>query len=55
MVSVERLELWWFESRMGLGILFQVVFVWWVVLLFLSPVDCLRPLRERTRSWGDEV
>ncbi|KAJ1376999.1 E3 ubiquitin-protein ligase, partial [Sesbania bispinosa] len=54
MVSTERLELWLFKRRRGLGILFQIAFGWWVVLLLLSPVAGLRPLRERTRSWGDE-
>ncbi|XP_057455521.1 transmembrane E3 ubiquitin-protein ligase FLY1-like isoform X2 [Lotus japonicus] len=40
MVASERLEL--------------IAFRWWVVLLLLSPVAGLRPLRERNRSWGDE-
>ncbi|XP_061352154.1 transmembrane E3 ubiquitin-protein ligase FLY2-like [Gastrolobium bilobum] len=54
MVSTERLELWLFKRRKVLGILFQIVFGWWVVLLFLRPVVGLRPLRDRTRSSGDE-
>lgn len=55
MVATERLVLWLFERRRGLGILFRVAYGWWVVLLLLSPVAGLRPLRERTRSWDDEV
>ena len=55
MVASERLELWLFERTKGIGILLQIAFGWWVVLLFLQPVAGLRPLRERTRSWGDEV
>ncbi|XP_072080818.1 transmembrane E3 ubiquitin-protein ligase FLY2 isoform X2 [Arachis hypogaea] len=54
MVAIERLELWLFKRRKGLGILLQIAFGWWIFLLFLHPVAALRPLRERTRSWGDE-
>ena len=55
MVPSERLELWLFKRRRGLEILFRIAFGWWVVLLFFPSVAGLRPLRERTRSWGDEV
>ncbi|KAL2331683.1 hypothetical protein Fmac_019264 [Flemingia macrophylla] len=54
MVATERLELCLCERRRGLGILCQIVFGCWVVLLLVSPVEGLRPLRERTRSWDDE-
>nr|KYP53370.1 Transmembrane E3 ubiquitin-protein ligase 1 [Cajanus cajan] len=54
MVATERLELCLCERRRGLGILCQIAFGWWVVLLFVNPVEGLRPLRERTRSWDDE-
>ncbi|XP_057729296.1 transmembrane E3 ubiquitin-protein ligase FLY2-like [Arachis stenosperma] len=53
-VAIERLELWLFKRRKGLGISLQIAFGWWIFLLFLHPVAALRPLRERTRSWGDE-
>ncbi|XLR41384.1 hypothetical protein HN51_019574 [Arachis hypogaea] len=43
MVPSERFKLW---LRIALG--------WWIFLLFLPSVTGLRPLRERTRSWGDE-
>ena len=43
------------KRRKGLGILLQVAFWWWVVLLLVNPVAGLRPLRERTRPWDDEV
>ncbi|XLR34249.1 hypothetical protein S83_062149 [Arachis hypogaea] len=32
----------------------RIAFGWWIFLLFLPSVTGLRPLRERTRSWGDE-
>lgn len=54
MVASEGLG-FWLRKRRGLGFLLQIVFGWWAVLLFLHPVAGLRPLRERTRSWGDEV
>ncbi|TKY48880.1 Transmembrane E3 ubiquitin-protein ligase 1 [Spatholobus suberectus] len=54
MVAAERLELCLCKRRRGLGILFRIAFGWWVVLLLVSPVAGLRPLRERTRSWDDE-
>ncbi|KAI4322694.1 hypothetical protein L6164_022364 [Bauhinia variegata] len=51
MVDSENFEIF---KRRGVGFLFQIVFGCWVVVVFLSPVAGLRPLRERTRSWGDE-
>lgn len=55
MVATKGLEFWLCKRR-GLGFLLQqIVFGWWVFLVFLRPVAGLRPLRERTRSWGDEV
>lgn len=54
MVGAEKLDYWLFKRR-GLGFVFQIVYGWWIVLLFLRPVAALRPLRERTRSWSDEV
>ena len=50
----ERFYFWVFRRR-DLGFLFKILFGWWIVLVFLRPVASLRPLRERTRSWGDEV
>ncbi|RDX75866.1 Tul1, partial [Mucuna pruriens] len=54
MVTTQRLELCLCHRR-GLGILFWIAFGWWVVLLLVNPVAGLRPLRERTRSWDDEL
>jgi hypothetical protein len=45
---------WWFERR-GLGFVFRFVFGLWVGFVLSRPVAGLRPLRERARSWGDEV
>lgn len=45
---------WWFERR-GLGFVFRIVFGLWVGFVLSRPVAGLRPLRERARSWGDEV
>ncbi|KAJ7948332.1 transmembrane E3 ubiquitin-protein ligase 1-like [Quillaja saponaria] len=53
MASREKLDFWWFKRR-GLGFLFHCVFGLWFVLVPLRPVAGLRPLRERSRSWGDE-
>ncbi|XP_028775258.1 transmembrane E3 ubiquitin-protein ligase FLY2 [Neltuma alba] len=53
MVYPEKLNFSLFK-RKELGFLFQIVYVWWVVLLLLRPAAGLRPLRERTRSWSDE-
>lgn len=38
-----------------LGVLVRVCCSLWVFLAITSPVAALRPLRERARSWGDEV
>lgn len=38
-----------------LGFLLRIVFGLWFCLAILRPVTALRPLRERARSWGDEV
>ena len=53
--KAEKLELFLCERRRGLGILFKIAFWWWVVLLLGNPVKGLRPLRERTGAWDDEV
>lgn len=53
-VDAQRLELW-FVKRKGDGVLLRIVFGWLVFMLFLSPVVGLRPLRDKTGSWGDEV
>ena len=45
---------WRFERR-GLGFVFRIVFGLWLCLVLSQPVAGLRPLRERARSWGDEV
>ena len=55
MVAAERLKLFCVRGRGGLRILLWVAFWWWVILLLVNPVAGLRPLRERTRSWDDEV
>ncbi|XP_061355581.1 transmembrane E3 ubiquitin-protein ligase FLY2-like [Gastrolobium bilobum] len=52
-VGTERLELW-LVIRSRMGILLRIAFGWCVFLLFLNPVASLRPLRDRTSSWGDE-
>jgi hypothetical protein len=45
-----------FSWRRGLGFVVWIVFwLWFVFLGLLQPVVGLRPLRERARSWGDEV
>ncbi|XP_057441629.1 transmembrane E3 ubiquitin-protein ligase FLY1-like isoform X1 [Lotus japonicus] len=49
-VEAQRLELS-LVKRWELRILLKW---WWVFLLFVSPVVGLRPLRDRTNSWGDE-
>ncbi|KAL9276796.1 hypothetical protein ACSQ67_025655 [Phaseolus vulgaris] len=49
-VDFQRLEL----ERREVGILLRISCGWLVFLLFLSPVAGLRPLRDRTNSWGDE-
>ncbi|KAK7290885.1 hypothetical protein RIF29_05647 [Crotalaria pallida] len=55
LVATERLQLWLLRKKNVLGFLLQAAFVVWIVLLcLLPPVVGLRPLRDRTRSWGDE-
>lgn len=54
MVAGENLGSSWF-CRRSLGFLHRVVLGLWVGFLLWSPVVGLRPLRERARSWGDEV
>nr|KYP58814.1 Transmembrane E3 ubiquitin-protein ligase 1 [Cajanus cajan] len=49
-VDPERLKL----ERREVGILVRIACGWVVFLLFQSPVAGLRPLRDRTNSWGDE-
>ncbi|XP_014493040.1 transmembrane E3 ubiquitin-protein ligase 1 [Vigna radiata var. radiata] len=49
-VDFQRLEL----ERREVSILLRISCGWLVFLLFLSPVAGLRPLRDRTNSWGDE-
>ncbi|RZB68514.1 hypothetical protein D0Y65_038336 [Glycine soja] len=55
MVAAERLKLFCVRGRGGLRILLWVAFWWCVILLLVNPVAGLRPLRERTGSWNDEV
>ena len=38
-----------------LGFAVKVFLCLLVAFMFLSPVASLRPLKERARSWGDEV
>ncbi|KAL5147865.1 Transmembrane E3 ubiquitin-protein ligase FLY2 [Glycine soja] len=49
-VDSQRLKL----ERRGVGILLRISCGWLVFMLFFSPVAGLRPLRDRTNSWGDE-
>lgn len=53
-VEAQRLEISSFKKR-EFGVLLRIVFGWLVFLLFVGPVEGLRPLRDRTNSWGDEV
>lgn len=48
-------SLWISRRSRRLGFVFRVVFGLWFGLVLLKPVAGLRPIRERTRSWGDEV
>ncbi|XP_019248941.1 PREDICTED: uncharacterized protein LOC109228237 isoform X2 [Nicotiana attenuata] len=41
--------------RKNNGVLLRVLFSLWFIFGGFCPVLCLRPLRERYRSWGDEV
>ncbi|GAB4859574.1 Transmembrane E3 ubiquitin-protein ligase fly2 [Ancistrocladus abbreviatus] len=41
-------------ERKRLGFVFRVFLGLWVGFGFFRPVASLRPLRDRTRSWGDE-
>ncbi|KEH30698.1 putative transcription factor C2H2 family [Medicago truncatula] len=52
-VEAQRLELC-LVKRKEVGLLLRTVFGLLVFLLFLSPVTGLRPLRDKTGSWGDE-
>ena len=54
MVALGNLGFLCFRRR-RLGLFKWVVFGLWFGLLLLQPVVSLRPLRERARSWGDEV
>jgi hypothetical protein len=49
-VEAQRLELCFVKRKE----MTRIVFGWLVFLLFLSPVIGLRPLRDKTGSWGDE-
>lgn len=51
----ESLGFYQLEKKGLLGFVFRAVFGFWVGLALLQPVAALRPLRERARSWGDEV
>ena len=43
-------------QRSGFGCFSRTILALWAVhILVFQPVDGLRPLRERARSWGDEV
>lgn len=52
-VDAQRLQLWSFKKRELRGLL-RIVFGLWMFLLFVGPVEGLRPLRDRTSSWSDE-
>ncbi|KAL3647101.1 hypothetical protein CASFOL_008069 [Castilleja foliolosa] len=43
------------KSLNFLSILFRIPFGLWFVFVVIWPADGLRPLRERARSWGEEV
>lgn len=56
MVTWRNLSFLWLQrGKRELGFLVRAVFGLWLVFAVLRPVDGLRPLRERARSWGDEV
>lgn len=56
MVTWENLGFFWLLLRgRKLGLLVHFFFGLWFCLAVLKPVAALRPLRERARSWGDEV
>lgn len=42
-------------KRKKYGVLLRVLFSLWFILEGICPVMGVRPLRERYRSWGDEV
>lgn len=51
---IKRLNLMQFKLK-NLGVLVRVFSSLWIILAIIRPVAGLRPLRERGRSWGDEV
>lgn len=54
MITRQNLGFLCFE-RWRLGFVFRVVFGLWVWFVLSWPVTGVRPIRERARSWGDEV
>ncbi|KAK2651154.1 hypothetical protein Ddye_018643 [Dipteronia dyeriana] len=56
MVTWESLGPLWFlrSRRRKLGFLVRFVFGLWFAFAVFKPVEGLRPLRDRARSWGDE-
>ncbi|KAK6919086.1 Zinc finger, RING-type [Dillenia turbinata] len=51
---MECLSLDMSSSSMSLRLVLRIALGFWFGFVFLKPVDGLRPLRERSRSWGDE-
>lgn len=54
MLGDDKLGFSWYPRR-RIWLLNRVVFGLWIGFVLLQPVVGLRPLRERTRSWDDEV
>lgn len=55
MVDCENLGFLYVHRRGRLGFVLRLVFGLWFGFVVLRPVAGLRPLKERNRSWGDEV
>ncbi|KDP24108.1 hypothetical protein JCGZ_25765 [Jatropha curcas] len=54
MVTCKNLGFLFLHRKRPLGFVLRVVFGLWFGFVVLRPVAGVRPLKERTRSWGDE-